>query len=92
MRRHAGSFVLVAGILGMTVPAWGSHLDREIEAVNRAIEETMLTTQRAQTLTVMGTGEHRGAIAAGQDDLAQLHKRLKELEEQARKDHAAQKK
>lgn len=92
MRRHVGPFVLVAGILGMATPAWGSHLDSEIEAVKRGIEDTILNMQRAQTLGVTGTGEQRGAISAEQSDLFALYKRLKELEERSQKDHAAQKK
>ncbi len=92
MKRYVGAFVFPVGVLLLVTPSWGSHLDQEIEAVKQEIDETVMLMQRAQTLGVTGTGEQRGAISAGQDDLSRLHKRLKELEEQARKDHAAQKK
>lgn len=92
MKRYVGVFVFGAGIPLLATTALGNHLDREIEAVKGQIEQTVMEMQRAQTLGVMGTGEHRGRIAAEQDDLAQFHKRLKELEGQAQKDHAAQKK
>lgn len=92
MKRYMGNFIFVAGILVMATPAWGNHLDQEIEAVKQGIEETAMLMQRAQTLGVTGTGDLRGGISAEQSDLLALYKRLKELEERSQKEHAAQKK
>lgn len=92
MKRYRGAFVFGAGILLLAATAFGNHLDREMEAVKGEIEETVMNMQRAQTLGVTGTGDLRGGISAEQDDLVQLHKRLKELERRSQTEHAAQKK
>jgi hypothetical protein len=93
MKRYRGAFVFGAGILLLAATAFGNHLDREMEAVEGEIEATIMDMQRAQTLSVTaGTGEQRGAISAGEDELTRLHKRLKELERRSQTEHAAQKK
>lgn len=91
MKRVVGLGALIQVVLLASTGAWGSHRDKEIEALKEGMERARLNMQRAATRNVMGSlGDNRGAVTAEAADLEKLLRELSALQERAPKEHAAQ--
>jgi polyhydroxyalkanoate synthesis regulator phasin len=85
--------ILIGGLALPAARIWADHLDREIEAAKREIENAQLEAQRAATRNAMGSlGENRSAVAAELADVDRLAEQLRELEVRSQAEHGAKKK